>query len=431
VGTTGADILIGNAGANRLDGGGGNDTLSGGGGLDTFIGGDGVDTLDLSRDVTLINTVKNGGFNSASNWIVYNGVSINNGRANVAGAAQILSQTGALEIGKTYTVSFDYNMQSGSKLRITNGTINAQDTVFVSNVLSGSGQLAVTFVAKGTALSIEADSQVYTGSIDNVQAMTVAEGLKVDLTAGTVSNGSTLQSIESVVGTTGADILIGNAGANRLDGGGGNDLIDGSAGIDFLFGGDGNDTYVVDNTGDVVVETSTLASEIDIVQTSISYTLGSNLEQLVLTDTSDINGTGNTLNNTITGNAAANVLNGGLGSDTLSGGLGADRFVFNTALGTQNIDSITDFSRSQLDTLALDDAIFTKLAGRSNLATNFRLLSQASIGADDFLVYNAATGQLYYDATGTGSAGNIGTAQLFATLTNKPQDLTGAQFVVI
>jgi len=75
----------------------------------------------------------------------------------------------------------------------------------------------------------------------------------------------------------------------------------------------------------------------------------------------------------------------------------------------------------------LDHTVFTKLAGLSNANTNFRQSSQAAVGGDDYIVYNAGTGQLYYDASGNGT----GTAQLFATLTNKPQDLTAQQFVVI
>ena len=87
-------------------------------------------------------------------------------------------------------------------------------------------------------------------------------------------------------------------------------------------GGTGDDTYVVDNTGDVVTESA--SSGTDTVQSGITHTLAANVENLTLTGTAAINGTGNTLNNLITGNSAANTLNGGSGNDLLEGGTGND-----------------------------------------------------------------------------------------------------------
>ena len=140
------------------------------------------------------------------------------------------------------------------------------------------------------------------------------------------------------------NIVTGNSGNNILDGGLGNDTLIGGLGIDTLIGGLGNDTYDVDNVGDVVTETSTLAMEIDTVQSGISYVLGVNLENLTLTGTAALNGTGNALNNILTGNAAANVLNGGAGADTLVGGLGNDTYI---------IDNIGDVI-SETSTLATE-----------------------------------------------------------------------------
>ncbi|KNH43125.1 type I secretion protein, partial [Pseudomonas lini] len=93
-------------------------------------------------------------------------------------------------------------------------------------------------------------------------------------------------------------------------------VLDGGLGADILIGGAGNDTYVVDNIGDVISETSTLAGEIDTVRSSVTFTLGANLENLTLTGAANLNGIGNTLNNVITGNDGNNQLNGGAGLDT-------------------------------------------------------------------------------------------------------------------
>ena len=112
----------------------------------------------------------------------------------------------------------------------------------------------------------------------------------------------------------------GNATANQLTGNTGANVLDGKAGADAMAGSKGNDTYVVDSTRDTATE---LASEgIDLVQSSVSFVLGANVENLTLTGAAAVNATGNTLANVLTGNAAANLLDGGAGADTMRGGSG-------------------------------------------------------------------------------------------------------------
>ncbi len=150
---------------------------------------------------------------------------------------------------------------------------------------------------------------------------------------------------QTVIGTAGNDVLTGGrgddtltglAGNDTLQGGAGNDLLDGGTGTDTMQGGTGNDIYVLDVAGDVVTELANAGT--DTVQSSITATLGANVEHLTLTGTANLNGTGNVLDNILTGNSGTNVLTGGAGNDTYVVGAG-DTVVENAGGGTDTVQS--------------------------------------------------------------------------------------------
>ena len=126
-----------------------------------------------------------------------------------------------------------------------------------------------------------------------------------------------------LTGNEGNNSLVGNAGNDTLNGGLGDDTLNGGTGIDKLIGGDGSDTYQINNKEDSIVENATDSGD-DSIETSISFTLPNNLENLVLLGSTDLNGDGNSQDNTLEGNAGSNNLNGAAGDDTLLGSDGND-----------------------------------------------------------------------------------------------------------
>ncbi len=288
--------------------------------------------------------------------------------------------------------------------------------------------------------------------------------------------------IENAVGGSNADILIGNAHGNRLEGNGGNDTLYGGGGGDMLLGGGGNDIYGIVDLGDIddiIVELA--GGGTDEVKAGIDYVLPDNVEKLTLTGDAAINGTGNDAINTLTGNAAANVLdgaggndklygllgddhvmggdgndrvdggagndgleggagndklfggdgddrvNGGIGKDVLTGGAGADAFIFDVLEAGTAKDVIKDFV-SGIDRIEFLASAFTGLAvfGPGVLDSGELAFGKAATSASDRLIYNSATGALYYDEDGVSGAAQV----LVATLTGFP-DLMASDIVLI
>ena len=201
---------------------------------------------------------------------------------------------------------------------------------------------------------------------------------------------------------TGGINMTGSASGETIQGTAFNDTINGKGGNDSLRGGLGNDTYIIDNVG--VVITENLNEGIDTVKSGISYTLPLNVENLTLTGTLAINGTGNDLNNKLTGNSAANQLNGGLGNDTLDGKAGADNMI--GGLGNDNyiVDNAGDIVTENLNegTDKISSSITRTLpANVENLTlTGASAVNGNGNGLANILIGNSAANQL------SGGAGN-------------------------
>jgi Ca2+-binding RTX toxin-like protein len=254
-----------------------------------------------------------------------------------------------------------------------------------------------------------------------------------------------IANVENLTLTGTAANGTGNSMSNFLTGNNSNNNLNGGAGIDTMIGGAGNDTYIVDSTTDVITEADNAG--IDTVASSVSFSLAAiaNVENLSLTGATAINGTGNSLNNVITGNSAANNLSGdagndslngsagidtligGAGNDTLTGGLGADAFRFDSPLNSgTNLDSITDFSIIQGDTIQLYRNIFTAFTTPGTLAASAFVVGAAATNATQRILYNSASGLLSYDSDGTGAIDAIGFATLSSGLA-----LTNSSFSII
>ncbi len=162
-------------------------------------------------------------------------------------------------------------------------------------------------------------------------------------------------SSETLTGGTGSDRIWGYGGNDKLSGGGGNDTLyggdgndtlDGGTGSDNMNGGKGNDTYLVDNSGDIIDETG--GDGIDTVKSTITFSLADtthvkgDVENLTLTGTANIDGTGNGANNVLIGNSGTNALYGGNGADTLDGGAGADHLYGGTGYDTYVVENVGD-----------------------------------------------------------------------------------------
>ena len=245
---------------------------------------------------------------------------------------------------------------------------------------------------------------------------------------------------DTLLGHAGNDTLYGNSGNDVLNGGNGGDILLGGLGADRLDGGAGIDRAQYSAAAVAVRADLQFAALNTGEATGDVYLSIENLHGSKFGDDLRGNAGGNTLwgwdgNDILHGRAGNDVLNGGNGGDILLGGLGADRldggagadvFIFNTALGAGNVDRVTDFSVID-DTIRLENAIFTGLVNGALTAAAF-VANATGQAADalDRIIYETDTGNLFFDADGTGSGARV----QFAVL-NPGLALTNADFFVI
>jgi Ca2+-binding RTX toxin-like protein len=329
-GGSGDDWIFGEFGDDVLSGGVGKDTLDGGIGNDTYLfaKGDGQDVI-VDHDTTVGNNDK-----------------------------VLLSNINAQDVVVSRDVSNLYIKlkTTSDSLTFSNWFVSSSDkveqVVFANGVSWGAAELAAAVSLAPTAgadyLAGTAGANTMAGLAGDDVYVVDNSGDRVSETAGagtdsifssvshTLSNhveNLALTGNAAINGTGNSlnNTLTGNSAANWLNGGGGADSMQGGA---------GNDTYVVDNAGDVVGEA--VGEGTDLVQSSVTYTLSANVENLTLTGSTASNGTGNALDNVLTGNSANNTLTGGEGNDSLNGGTGSDTLIGGQGDDTYVVNVATD-----------------------------------------------------------------------------------------
>ncbi|MFI0844015.1 calcium-binding protein [Mesorhizobium sp. IMUNJ 23232] len=396
-GEEGNDTLTGRAGNDELDGGEGVDTMRGGGGSDLY-------KVDDARDVVV--------------------------EARGAGGDTVLASVSfALAAGVEVEVLAPVDSAGNAPINLTGNEFsqtiqgNAGENTLKGGGPGGQADELIGLGGNDHYIVYNAGDLIFEtateGEADRVLAgvsYTLGSGVHIEML--TTTSGSGTDAI-NLTGNALKQEIIGNAGENILHDGG-------KGAADIMQGLSGNDTYRVFNSEDVIVETATQGAA-DRVIAAVDYALGKGVHVEILTTngsagTTAIDLTGNEFAQEIVGNAGMNFIDGKGGSDTLRGGSGKDFFVFSTALGTANVDTIVDYSVAA-DTIQLVDAVFSALPAGPLAAAAFRANTTGlATDASDRIIYETDTGKLFYDPDGTGAATRIHFATLSGGLALTHQD---------
>jgi len=294
IGNSQNNTLIGNAGINMLAGSAGNDAYVVQNTADLAVenANEGIDFVQASVDFTLGDNVEN---------LALTGTEGIRGTGNALGNLITGNSGGNLLLGMDGNDTLNGGADGDGMLG------GAGDDIYIVDNVA---DVIIEYAGEGTDLV--QSSVTYTLSA-NVENLTLTGSGPINGTGNSLSN--------ILIGNSNINVLAGLAGNDTLFGGSNNDTLDGGLDADAMSGGLGNDTYLVDDTSDLVVEN--LNEGTDLVRSSVTYTLGTNVENLTLTGIGDIDGTGNSINNTIIGNSGNNVLMAGEGSDSYHFGAGS------------------------------------------------------------------------------------------------------------
>jgi serralysin len=390
-GNGGGDDITANGGNDALDGGTGADTLRGGTGNDSYVldnagdvvvedGADSNDSVKSSVIVGLINGIENYTYTGALAWTLTVADGADNTLSGGSGSDKLNSADGN-----------DKLSGNGGNDQLTGGLGNDSLDGGTGNdkMKGGGGDDTYTVDAAGDTIDEEGN-----GDTKDTVRSTVTVNLTT-LGAGAIENAILLGAVAiNATGNGSNNELTGNSAANQLNGLGGADKMSGE---------NGADTYTVDNLGDQVIETTGgTAGGIDLVKSSVTFTLGNNVENLTLTGSGKADAFGNNLNNILIGNNGANRLDGGDGNDTMTGGQGDDTYVVKTAGDIVN-ELVLNSANGGVDTV--ESAITYSLATRTNIE-NLTLTGTAKINGTGNALGNTILGNTNDNILDGGAGGD-------------------------